>query len=128
MKKLEENFHEFLKTGLNEKHYNIDGIELTEELLKQQEAFYIPFGYMSYFLVIEDEKPVLYVHASTRMDIDLMCFVDEDSYECYDVFFGNNRTMRDKYFNHLKKVNKFKDIGCIIKTEKKKKDNFQSVS
>ena len=30
LKKLEEKFHEFLKDGLNEKEFDINGIEITE--------------------------------------------------------------------------------------------------
>ena len=56
LKKVEEKFHEYLKTRLNEKTYRIDEIKITEELLEKQEAFYIPFGWISYFLVIEDGK------------------------------------------------------------------------
>ena len=52
LKKVEEKFHEYLKTRLNEKTYRIDEIKITEELLEKQEAFYIPFGWISYFLVI----------------------------------------------------------------------------
>lgn len=44
LKKVEENFHEFIKAALREKASRIDAIELTEELFKQQEAFLIPFG------------------------------------------------------------------------------------
>ena len=30
LKKLEEKFHEFLKEGINEKEFNINGIKITE--------------------------------------------------------------------------------------------------
>ena len=33
---------------------------------------------MSYFLVIEDERPVVYAHAISRMDLDSICFIDEN--------------------------------------------------
>ena len=121
LKKLEKKFHEFLKSGLNEKDYDFDEIEITEKLLEEKEAFFIPFGYLTYFLVIEDEKPVVYVNAATRMDTDTICFVDEDSYECYDVFLGNNREISEKYYSHSKKVKKFKDIECLYKFKKQEK-------
>ena len=40
----------------------------------------MPFGFLSYFLVIEDEKPVLYVRTATRMGsiVDSIGFVDEN--------------------------------------------------
>ena len=113
LKKLEEKFHEFLKDGINEKEFDIDGVKITEELLKQQEAFLIHFGYLSYFLVIEDERPVIYVHVSTRMDTDLMCFVDEEGYKCYDVFMGNNKDISEKYYSQLRKIKRYSDIKDI---------------
>ncbi len=121
LKKLDEKFHEFLKNGLNAKDYNFDEIEITEKLLDEKKAFYIPFGYLTYFLVIEDGKPVVYVNAATRMDTDTICFVGEDSYECYDVFLGNNRKISEKYYSHSKKVKKFKDIECLYKFKKQEK-------
>jgi hypothetical protein len=45
--KVEEKFHEYLKSRLKEEIYSIDEIKITEELLEQQEAFYIPFGWVS---------------------------------------------------------------------------------
>ena len=113
LKKLEEKFHEFLKDGINEKEFDIDGVKITEELLKQQEAFLIHFGYLSYFLVNEDEKPVIYVHVSTRMDTDLMCIVDEEGYNCYDVFMGNNKDISEKYYSQLRKIKRYSDIKDI---------------
>ena len=55
------------------------------------------------------------------MDTDTICFVDEDSYECYDVFLGNNREISEKYYSHSKKVKKFKDIECLYKFKKQEK-------
>ena len=97
LKKLEKKFHEFLKSGLNEKDYDFDEIKITENLLDEKKAFYIPFGYLTYFLVIEDGKAVVYVNAATRMDTDAICFVDEETNECYDVYLGNNREISEKY-------------------------------
>ena len=121
LKKLEKKFHEFLKSGLNEKDYDFDEIEITEKLLDEKKAFYIPFGYLTYFLVIEDGKPVVYVTTATRMDTDTIYFVGEDSYECYDVFLGDNREISEKYYSHAKKVKKFKDIECLYKFKKQEK-------
>lgn len=113
LKKLEEKFHEFLKDGINEKEFDIDGIEITEELLEKQEAFLIHFGYLSYFLVIEGEKPVIYVNVATRMDTDSICFVDEDGYKCYDVFFGDHKDISEKYYSQLRKIKRYSDIKDI---------------
>ena len=76
-------------SGLNELRYNIDYVKLTEKLFSESEAIYIAFGFLEYFLVIEDEKPVLYVHASTRMDLDMVAFIGEEGIEKYDVFNVN---------------------------------------
>ena len=104
LKKLEEKFHEFLKEGINEKEFNINGIKITEELLEQRESFLIHFGYISYFLVIEDEKPVVYANVSTRMDTDLICFIVEEGYECYDVFEGDHEDISEKYYSKSKNI------------------------
>ena len=107
LKKVEEKFHEYLKSRLNEEIYRIDEIEITEELLEQQKAFYIPFGWISYFLVIEDEKPVVYANACSRMDLDTIAFIDENSYEDYDVWAGDNPEISKKYGSHVRFVKKF---------------------
>lgn len=42
---------------------------------------------MSYFLVIEDEKPVIFAHAVSRMDLDSICFIDADGWQCHDIYY-----------------------------------------
>ena len=106
-KKVEEKFHEYLKSKLNEEIYRIDEIEITEELLEQQKAFYIPFGWISYFLVIENEKPVVYANACSRMDLDVVAFIDEKGYEDYYVWAGDYPDMSKRYSVHASKVKKF---------------------
>ena len=105
--KVEEKFHEYLKSRLKEGIYRIDEIKITEELLEQQEAFYIPFGWVSYFLVIEDGKPVVCANACSRMDLDVVAFIDEDSYEDYYVWAGDHPEMSKRYRNHARKVKRF---------------------
>lgn len=118
LKKVEENFHEFLKAALREKPSRIDAIELTEELFKQQEAFLIPFGYVSYFLGIEDEKPVAYVSMTTRMGIDFICFVDENGYDVHDVIEGFDPEASRRYAEHSKNVEMFRNGKDLRKFEK----------
>ena len=109
LKRLEEKFHEYLKSRLKREQYDFDKLKITEELLKQQEAFYMPFGHISYFLVIEDdEKPVLYVHASSRMDLDLLVFIDEEGYKEYDVWAGDHQDMSKRYGTRARHVKPFK--------------------
>lgn len=106
LKKVEEKFHEYLKKMLNEE-YRIDELKITEELFKQEEAFYIPFGRISYFLVIEDEKPVVYANSCSRMDLDVIAFIDENGFEYYDVWSGDNPEVSKKYGIHAGNVKRF---------------------
>lgn len=108
LNKVEKKFHEYLRTGLDENEFRINEIEITEDLLYEQSAFYIPFGHVSYFLVIEDEKPVLYANVSSRMDLDLIVIVDEHEYAVYDVWEpGAHEDIWKKYMGHLNKFEKF---------------------
>ena len=120
LKKVEDKFHEYLKARLKEGIYRIDEIKITEELLEQQEAFYIPFGWISYFLVIEDEKTVVYANACSRMDLDVVAFIDENGYEDYDVWVDDNPDIYKKYDIHAKKVKKFNynDLKFISDVER----------
>ena len=115
LKKIEKKFHEFLKVGLNEETFDFDQIKIDEESLKQVERFIVPFGFAEYFLVIEDEKPIVYFNIATRMDTDTICFVGEDSYDCYDVFMGDHDGIMDKYFNHAKKLKRNPEMKDIMK-------------
>lgn len=100
--KLEEKFWEFIKADEN---YDKNEIRITEELLTQTETLYIPFGHMKYFLVIEDEKPVIFAHAVSRMDLNSICFIDEDGWQCHDVYYlGENRDIWEKYHSYRRNV------------------------
>ena len=105
--KVEEKFHEYLKSRLNDEVYRIDEIKITEDLIKQEKAFYISFGWVSYFLVIEDEKPAVYANACSRMDLDVIAFIDENGYEDYDVWDGDHPEMSERYSVHAGEVKKF---------------------
>ena len=121
LKKVEIKFHEYLKARLNEEIYRIDEIKITEELLEKEKAFYIPFGWISYFLVIEDKKPVVYANACSRMDLDTVAFIDENGYEDYDVWAGDNPEMRKKYGAQAWKVKRFnyeEDLKFISDVER----------
>ena len=107
LKKVEEKFHEYLNSRLNEERYRIDEILISEELLEKEAAFYIPFGWVSYFLVIEDEKPVVYANACSRMDLDIVAFIDENGFEDYDVWGSANPDIYRKYRAQQRKVKRF---------------------
>ena len=109
LRKVEEKFHEYLKSRLNEESFRIDEIKITEDLLEQEEAFYIWFGSLSYFLVIEDGKPVVYANACSRMDLDVIALIDETGYEEYDLWDGNHPDASERYRVHARNVKKFND-------------------
>ena len=117
-KKIEKHFHEFLKKALNEKPSRIDGIELTGELFKQQEAFLIPLGFVSYFLGIENDKVVLYVRMATRMGVDFIVFIDEKGYDVHDVFGEYDEESCGRYLAHFKKVKRFADVKDLREFQK----------
>lgn len=110
LKKIEDNLYELLNKLFHQNHYERDEIKITEKLFKKQEALHVPFGFLSYFLVMEGEKPVLYVRVATRMDIDSIGFVDENGDEGYDVYFEDHRDVVEKYNRHLQNVEKFKGL------------------
>lgn len=121
LKKVEEKFHEYLKERLNEEIYRIDEIRITEDLLEKEAAFYIPFGWISYFLVIENGKPVVYSNACSRMDLDVIAFIEENGYENYDVWAGDKPDITRKYSNQARKVKRFnykKDLKFISDVER----------
>ena len=121
LKKVEEKFHEYLKLRLTREKYNFEELKITEELLEQQEAFYMPFGHISYFLVIEDdETPVLYVHASSRMDLSLIVFIDKNGYKEYDVWMDDHPDISKRYRSHFKHVKRFDydDLKFICDVER----------
>ena len=121
LKKVEEKFYEYLKARLDEKIYRIDEIRITEDLLEKEEAFYIPFGWISYFLVIENGKPAVYANACSRMDLDVIAFIDEDGFEDYYVWAGEHPEMSKKYGIHARNVERFnyeKDLKFISDVER----------
>lgn len=46
-------------------------------------------------------------NAFSRMDLDVIAFIDENGYEDYDVWDGNHPDMIGKYGDYAKKVKKF---------------------
>ena len=107
LKKVEEKFHEYLSSRLNSEVYRVGEIRITEDLIKHEKAFYIWFGSLSYFLVIEDERPVVYAHARSRMDLDVIAFIDENGFKDYDVWDGDHPEIVERYRSHARNVEKF---------------------
>ena len=86
LKKIEENFHKLIcefifKNPLEREGYQFP--KLTEELLTHEDFTRVPgmYGGFFYYLKIENGKPVLYANASSRMDLDELYIVDEESYK-----------------------------------------------
>lgn len=113
LKKLERKFHEFLKPNPEARLPDLSEIKITEKLLEQSEMVYIPFGWVTYFLVIEDERPVIYAHAVSRMDLNSICFIDEDGHECYDIFYGDHKDIQEKYRSRSRNVGRLKGLNGI---------------
>ena len=88
---------------------------ITEELLNRREIIEVPFGSIIYFLVLEDENPVLYLEKASRMGSDDLYIIKDDSYECYDIYDGYPPEIKDKYFGHLKNIKETKDRFRRIK-------------
>ena len=121
LKKVEEKFHEYLNARLVGGVYRIDEIRITENLLKKEEAFYIPFGWISYFLAIENGKPVVCANACSRMDLDVVAFIDENGYEDYSIWRGDNPEMGQRYHKLADKVKGFnyeEDLKFISDVER----------
>ena len=109
LKKIEKQFLKFLKPDRKQDKY-IREIEITEELFTYEEAAYIPFRWISYFLAMEDGKPVLYANAVSRMDLNSIYIFDENGHKSYDIFFGDNMDIQKKYQNHRRKVKPFEKM------------------
>ena len=117
--KIRKNFDELVLSRLSEEVLKRNCIDendklITEELLNRREIIEVPFGSIIYFLVLEDEKPALYVELASRMGSDDLYIIKEDSYEWYDIYNGYPPGIKDKYFAHLKNIketkNRFKKI------------------
>ena len=82
---------------------------IREELFEMREIIEVPFGSIIYFLALEDEKPVLYVEMASRMGSDDLYVIKDESYECYDIYDGYPPEIKDKYFEHEKKIKRTND-------------------
>lgn len=85
LERVEKNFQDFIRNIYPENDIPVDLPEITEKLLEKQWGIDLPgtFGGFDYFLAIEDEKPILYLKAFSRMDnfLDRVAIVDEESFK-----------------------------------------------
>ena len=81
LKKINEKFQEFLTEGLSEEELeNLQVPELYEGLFETPIEIKWRFVSWRYFLVLEEEKPVLYLRSySTVHDLDETFIIDEYS-------------------------------------------------
>ena len=77
---------------------------ITEELLNKREIIEVPFGSIIYFLVLEDENPVLYLEKASRMGSHDLYIIDDEGYEYYDIYDGYPPLIKERYLNHLKDI------------------------
>ena len=88
---------------------------ITEELFNRREIIEVPFGSIIYFLVLEDENPVLYLEKASRMGSDDLYIINEKECKYYDIYDGFPPEIKERYFNHLENIketrNRFKKKG-----------------
>ena len=108
---IRKTFDELVVSRLSDKVFERNGINndeelITEELLNKRKIIEVPFGSIIYFLVLEDEKPILYLEKASRMGSDDLYIIDENGYECYDIYDGYPPEIKDKYLIHIKELEK----------------------
>lgn len=132
--KIQKTFNEIVFSRLRDNILERNGIGkdeelIGEELFSQREIITVPFGHIEYFLAIEDEKVLLYVEKASRMGSHDICIIDDDSYECIDVYDGYPPELKEKYFGHLKRIkkrrNRFEENLKKLSEEKKTKGEMK---
>jgi len=106
---IRKSFDELVLSRLSDKALKRNCIDeneelISEELLNKKEMIEVPFGFIMYFLAIEDEKPVLYVEMASRMGSDDLYVIDNDSCKSYDIYEGYPNEIKDKYLKHLESI------------------------
>ena len=106
---IRKNFDELVLSRLSDevlKRNCIDENEelITEELLNKKEIIEVPFGAIIYFLVLEDENPVLYLEKASRMGSDDLYIINEEECKYYDIYEGYPPEIKERYFNHLENI------------------------
>lgn len=117
---IQKTFNELILSRLGEEVLKRNDIHEDEELIREElfdmkEIIEVPFGSIIYFLALEDENPVLYVEIASRMGSDDLYVINEDSYDCYDIYDGYPPEIKDKYFDHLENIKETKDRFRKIK-------------
>ncbi len=110
---IRKTFDELVLSRLSDEALKLNRISedeelITEELLNKREIIEVPFGSIIYFLVLEDEKPVLYLEKASRMGSDDLYVIDEEGYAYYDIYDGYPPEIKDKYFNHMENIKETK--------------------
>lgn len=120
LRNIQKTFDELFLNRFNEEIFLRNDIGKDEKLIREElfeikEIINIPFGFLQYFLALEDGKPILYAELNSRMGTENLYIIKGDSYLCYDIFNGYPPEIKDKYFAHIKNIKKTKDRLKIIK-------------
>lgn len=115
LKRIEERFHNFIRVD----KYDEEDVKITEELFVTGNKLYIPFGWMNYFLAVDDGKPVLYIRMISRMDMNSMCFIDAEGVKCYDLFLNDDhKDIRRKFREKRRNVRMPRQMRGIPKSDR----------
>ena len=83
--RINEEFQKFLKSSFKDS-FNPDDMEITEELFKKGNSVFIPFGTMRYRLIVMNGNPVLHIRLRSRMDLDGVVYIDNESIRFRDLW------------------------------------------
>ena len=109
--KIRKSFDELVFSRLSDevlKRNNIAKVDelIREDLINRKEMIELPFGFITYFLVLENEKPVLYLEKVSRMGIDELYVIDESSCDKYDIYEGVPPEIKDRYLKSSQRIAK----------------------
>ena len=106
LKRIDEKFNEEIISIFDEEVLDRDKVPpITDELFNRMARIEVPFGDLTYFLNLEDGKPVLYVQAWSAMADEIRYWIiDEDS--CRLVNADDFLEINEKWFSLAKKIYK----------------------
>ena len=106
LKRIDEKFNEEIISIFDEKVFDMENLPpITDELFNRMARIEVPFGDLTYFLNLEDGKPVLYVQSWSAMADEIRYWIiDEDS--CRLVNADDFLEINEKWFSLAKKIYK----------------------
>ena len=124
LRNIRKTFDELVLSRLSDKILKVNNIHkdkelITEESMYNKQIIEVPFGSIIYSLGIEDEKPVIFAHVISRMDMKRVFIIDEYGWKGCDVNGpGKNEDLLEKYRSHLSNVEKSGPVIGFRKIEK----------